>query len=197
MRKTICITLCVILILLCTLSASACSNAEELIQKNTINLEAVNTLSATTIAPPDQNSAAVSAEDTIYYGINEFDLNNVLPLTPTTVNNARTVNAIRLEFGGAVPNSYYSDFVEHICDAGDSATLYIDTCVWAPEAFDLEIGITNFRTGEHWYVVRSGGSVINRTITFRNLTAGHYSVTIRNLGTSALSTGYLLYTLDL
>lgn len=60
----------------------------------------------------------------------------------------------------------------------------------------MEIGIYNWTTAENWYVVKSGGQAMNDFITFTNLTAGSYSVYIRNRGTSSLTTGYLLYHLS-
>lgn len=134
----------------------------------------------------------VADDNVVYYGINELNPDDFIYIAPATVQRART-SYIRFEFPGAVYNSVYSDFIENVITAGSSAILNVNTCVWAPESNNLEIGIYNWTTAENWYVVKSGGQVMNDFITFTNLTAGSYSVYIRNRGTSSLTTGYLLY----
>lgn len=133
-------------------------------------------------------------ENTVYYGINELKPEDFIRVAPATVEKARA-SYIRFEFPGAVSNGVYSDFVENVITAGSSATLTVDTCVWAPESNNLEIGIYNWTTAENWYVVRSGGKVSNYSKIFSGLTAGTYSVYVRNRGTTSLTTGYLLYNL--
>ena len=154
----------------------------------------LNQIPCATAENPDKNIAMEEDEDTVYYGINELNPEDFIYIAPATVQRARA-SYTRLEFPGAVYNSVYSDFVENVITAGASATLDVNTCVWAPESNDLEIGIYNWTTAENWYVVRSGGQVYNYFINFTNLTAGSYSVYIRNRGTSSLTTGYLLYNL--
>lgn len=146
--------------------------------------------------PAAQSDAAKeSGEDVVYYGINQIKPEDFLRLTPTTVRSTRGARAsyVRLEFPGALAGSVYSDFIEHVIPAGSSVNLSISACVWSPEFYDLEIGIYNWTTAENWYVVRSGGSVYNYSHLFTGLSAGEYSVYIRNRGMSSLTTGYLLY----
>lgn len=146
---------------------------------------------------PAVQSGGVEAfgEDVVYYGINQIKPEDFLRLTPTTVpsSESRSANYVRLEFPGALAGSVYSDFIEHVITAGSSANLYVNVCVWSPEHYSLEIGIYNWTTAENWFVVRSGGSVTNYSKLFTNLSAGEYSVYIRNRGASSLTTGYMLY----
>ena len=194
-----------VLILGIPLTASAVSNTEETVsyENGAIRIDDINALPYTVVDVPDQSVATASdIEDTVHYGINQLNPDDFLPLTPTPVNvasdeTARNTRAsyVRLEFPGAVAGSVYSDFVEHVISGGSSATLNVNICVWAPESNTLEIGIYNWTTAENWYVLKTGGSLSNYAHTFRNLTAGTYSVYIRNHGPNSLTTGYLLYIL--
>ena len=139
-----------------------------------------------------ENVEAVADDNVVHYGINELNPDDFIYIAPATVQRART-SYMRFECPGAVYNSVYSDFIENVITARASAILNVNTCVWAPESNNLEIGIYNWTTAENWYVVKSGGQVMNDFITFTNLTVGSYSVYIRNRGTSSLTTGYLLY----
>lgn len=146
--------------------------------------------------PAAQSDAAKeSGEDVVYYGINQIKPEDFLRLTPTTVRSTRGARAsyVRLEFPGALAGSVYSDFIEHVIPAGSSVNLSISACVWSPEFYDLEIGIYNQTTGENWYVVKSGGSMMDFSQCFTDLSDGTYSVYLRNRGMSSLTTGYLLY----
>lgn len=144
--------------------------------------------------PAAQSDAAEeSDEDVVYYGMNQIKPEDFLRLTPATVNRVGEADSVRLEFSDALAGSVYSDFMEHAVSAGSSVNLSISACVWSPEFYDLEIGIYNWTTAENWYVVRSGGSVYNYSHLFTGLSAGEYSVYIRNRGMSSLTTGYLLY----
>nr|CRY94508.1 hypothetical protein [uncultured prokaryote] len=157
-------------------------------------ISAVNQVPYAIVEVPDEEVAIAAAEDIVYYGINELNPEDFVRVTPAEVQKARA-SYTRFEFPGAVANSVYSDFVENVITAGSSATLAVDTCVWAPESNNLEIGIYNWTTAENWYVIKTGGRVSNYSKTFSNLTAGTYSVYVRNRGTNALTTGYLLYNL--
>ena len=143
---------------------------------------------------PEDKVAITGEEDTVYYGINELNPEDFIRVESTPVPQALT-SYNRFEFPGAVSGSVYSDFVEHNVEAGDFLPLHIDTCVWAPESNNLEIGIYNWTTAENRYVLRAGGKVLNYSIVFPNLSAGIYSLYIRNRGTNALTTGYILYNL--
>lgn len=135
---------------------------------------------------------ASTDENTVYYGIKELNPEDFIRVAPATVEKARA-SYTRFEFPGAVSDNVYSDFVEYVITAESSAALTVDTCVWAPESNNLEIGIYNWTTAENWYVVRSGGQVSDYSKTFSGLTAGTYCVYVRNCGTTSLTTGYLLY----
>lgn len=143
---------------------------------------------------PDEAKAVAAEEDTVYYGINQLNPEDFIRVSPATVGTARS-SYIRLEFGGTMYDNLCSDFIENVIKAGATASLKVDTCVWAPETNDLEIGIYNWSTAENWYVVKSGGKVSNYSKKFTNLTAGTYSVYILNRGKNTLTTGYMLYTL--
>lgn len=128
-------------------------------------------------------------EETVQYGIDQLAPEDFLCLPTATVEKNS-----RLEFSNALPGDPCSDFLKIEIKDGE-ATLKIDTCVWAPETNDLEIGIYNWSTAENWYVLKSGGKVSNYSKNFVNLTAGTYSVYILNRGKNTLTTGYMLYTL--
>lgn len=203
MKKTICMALAFILVLAISMSVSALSNTKDTVHyaKDAIDAGDVHVLSSTVVDDRDI-AAAADEEYTVYYGINQFSPEDIPPLTPVPVNNlcsedgtVSRASYIRLEFPGALAGSIYSDFNENVVGAGDSATLDVQTCVWAPESNTLEIGIYNWTTAENWYVLRSGGSINNKLFTFTNLSAGPCSVYIRNHGPNALTTGYLLYNL--
>lgn len=144
--------------------------------------------------PAAQSDAAEeSDEDVVYYGMNQINPEDFLRLTPATVNRVGEADSVRLEFSDALAGSVYSDFMEHAVSAGSSVDLSISVCVWSPEFYDLEIGIYNRTTGENWYVVKSGGSMMDFSQRFTDLSDGTYSVYLRNRGISSLTTGYLLY----
>ncbi len=144
--------------------------------------------------PAAQSDAAEeSDEDVVYYGMNQINPEDFLRLTPATVNRVGEADSVRLEFSDALAGSVYSDFMEHAVSAGSSVDLSISACVWSPEFYDLEIGIYNRTTGENWYVVKSGGSMMDFSQRFTDLSDGTYSVYLRNRGMSSLTTGYLLY----
>lgn len=194
MKKTICTVLCFILVLTLPFATSAYSNTEDPVHysNGTIN----------TVVEDKPAQEVPSEEDTVYYGINQFKEEDFLPLTSAPLHNvngadgtASRASYIRLEFPGALANNVYTDFVEYTIPAGSSATLDINIAIWAPESYDLEIGIYNWETDENWYAVKFGGSISNYTKKFTNLTAGNYSVYIRNLGASSLTTGYMQYNL--
>lgn len=130
----------------------------------------------------------------VYSGVNELNPEEFIRLTPTTVDTGR-ISGTRLEFPGAEPNSVYSDFYEKVITQGSSATLSIEQCVWAPEYYQLEVGIYNWEDATNYYVLLSGGGVSGTRYSFTGLSAGRYSVYIRNRGAGPLSTGYLLYNL--
>lgn len=203
MKKAICMVLCFILALTLPFAASAYSNTEDPVHysNGTIDSENIHVLRSTVVEDNPAQKAS-SEEDIVYYGINQFNAEDFLPLTSALLRNvngadgtASSASYIRLEFPGALPNNVYSDFVEYVITAGSSATLKINVAVWAPESYNLEIGIYNWTTAENWYVTKSGGSVSNFTKEFTNLTAGNYSVYIRNCGASSLTTGYMQYNL--
>lgn len=150
-------------------------------------------------APALHNDAsiAIDGEDVVYYGKNEIQPEDIIYAKPVTVYSANATGRIstRFEFDGTRQNEIASDFVDNIIRSGESANLMVNTCVWAPESNSLEIGIYNWTTAENWYVIQSGGSVIDRSFTFSSLTAGTYSVYIRNLGAYTLTTGYIAYNL--
>lgn len=147
--------------------------------------------------PYNDASMVIDGEDVVYYGKNEIRPEDIIYARPVTVYSANATgrSSTRFEFDGTQQNSIASDFVENIIRSGESANLKVNTCVWAPESNSLEIGIYNWTTAENWYVIQSGGSVINRSFTFSRLTAGTYSVYIRNLGAYTLTTGYIAYNL--
>lgn len=140
--------------------------------------------------------------ETVYYGINQIKPEEIIRLDSATVaaeentsTGSRSVYP-RIEFAGALPNNVYSDFADNVITAGSTANLFIKVCVWAPESYNLEIGIYNWTTAENWCVTRSGGYLSEHSLPpFENLTAGTYSVYIRNLGGSSLTTGYMQYRL--
>ena len=196
MKKLFSFALALVLMLSMCIPAFA---AEVSTDENTVHygkseISAVNQVPYAIVEIPDENTAVAADEDIVYYGINELNPEEFIRVDSATVEKARA-SYTRFEFPGAVSNSVYSDFVENVITAGSSATLTVNTCVWAPESNNLEIGIYNWTTGENWYVVRSGGQVSNYSRTFSSLTAGTYSVYVRNRGTSSLTTGYLLYNL--
>lgn len=152
---------------------------------------ASNASQETTAAP-----TLPETEYTVLHDVTEWNPEDLTRLTSTTVNEPSGIGTgIRLEFPSAKSSSVYSDSIENELTSGSSATLTINTCVWAPESNDLEIGIYNWTAGENWYVVASDGQVIDQTFTFTNLPAGSYSVYVRNCGNVELSTGYLLYSI--
>ena len=157
-------------------------------------ISGMNRASSAIVDIPEDKIAVTGEEDTVYYGINELKPEDFIRVESAAVERARA-SYTRFEFPGAVSGSVYSDFNENVITAGATASLYVNTCVWSPESNDLEIGIYNWTTGENWYVVRAGGQVNNYRKIFYNLSAGTYSVYIRNRGTNALTTGYLLYNL--
>lgn len=136
-------------------------------------------------------SSAPAVDDTVHYGINQLNPDDFIPFTVNSTERA----VLPYDFSGALSGSVYSDFVSHTINAGASALLYVETCTWSPERFNLEVGIYNWSTAENWYVTRSNGQITNQNIRFRNLTAGNYSMYIRNLGSGTISVGYIRYTL--
>lgn len=197
MKKISVFVLTIVLVLSMCISASAtvASSDEDAVYYGKAELSDVNQASYTVVEISDENTAMVADEDTVYYGINELNPEDFILVSPETMSNARA-SYIRLEFPNALSGSIYSDFIENIIKDGASATLKVDTCVWAPESYDLEIGIYNWSTAENWYVVKEGGKIIDYSKTFSNLTAGMYSVYVLNRGGSSLTTGYLLYNLS-
>ncbi len=135
-----------------------------------------------------------NADAVVYCGVNELNPEEFIRLTPTMVDTGRS-SGTRLEFPGALPNSVYSDFHEKVMTQGSSATLSIEACTWAPEYYQLEIGIYNWEDGTNRYVLLYGGLVSGTSYLFTELSAGRYSVYIRNRGAGPLSSGYLLYNL--
>lgn len=127
----------------------------------------------------------------IHYGINELDPTSFVRVESNEVKTGRSAD-LSFDFAGCSPNAIYSDMVEYIIADNSSATLQVKSCIWAPEYFKIEIGIYNWTTAENRYVECTGGSV-NGNITFNNLTAGNYSVYIRNCGTYTLTSGYIRY----
>lgn len=130
----------------------------------------------------------------VYYGINEIKPEDIVRIGTGAVPQNRN-GGIPFDFAGAIPNSVYSNFVEVYYSAGSTAVLEIDVCTWSPEYNNLEVGIYNWTTAENWYTTWPDGQIENEWIYFYNLSAGRYSVYIRNVGSSSLQTGYLLYKL--
>lgn len=160
-----------------------------------LDVSGVTALPYTVVDISDLNTArARNAEDVEYFGVNELNPEEFIRLTPTMVETGRR-SGIRLEFPGALPNSVYSDFIENVMTEGSSATLAIDTCVWAPEYYQLEVGIYNWTDATNRYVLLYGGHESGYRHVFSGLSEGSYSVYIRNRGASSLTTGYLLYNL--
>lgn len=197
MKKLLTFSLVLVLMLsICVPAfASEVSANEDTVHYGQSEISTVTKVPYNIIEVPDDDDVVTADEDIIYYGINELNPEDFVRVTPNTVDMARA-SYLSYDFAGAVSGSVYSDFIEHVITAGSSATLTVDVCVWAPESNNLEIGIYNWTTGENWYVVRTGGQVVDYSKTFSNLTAGRYSVYVRNKGTTALTTGYILYDLS-
>jgi len=135
-----------------------------------------------------------NAEDVEYSGVNELNPEEFIRLTPTMVDTG-LISGTRLEFPGAAPDSVHSDFEENAVTEEGSLTLEIESCTWALEFYQLEIGVYNWEDGTNRYVLLYGGFVSDYSHVFTGLSAGRYSVYIRNRGAEPLSSGYLLYNL--
>ena len=206
MKKTIAILLSVCC-LFSTLPMYGC--AYEVDNNFTVSTEVVTATSDAdktqyVLIESPEEYAALSGDsgDIVYYGKDLIDPDEIilLPSSIITVSDnadSRTARSTytRIEFPGTKPNAIYSDFSYHPVSAGASVTMTINTCVWAPEHYDLEIGIYNWTDATNRWSLESGGSASFEK-TFTNLTAGEYSIYIRNRGSSALTTGYLKYRLS-
>ena len=175
--------------------ASEIFGSEDTVYYGESEISSLTQVPSNRVEIPDESIAITAEEDIVYYGVNELKPEDFIRVTPNSVNVARA-SYLSYDFAGAVSNSVYSDFVEHTVAAGSSVTLTVDICVWSPESNNLEIGIYNWTTGENWRVVRSGGQVVDYVKTFTDLSAGKYSAYIRNLGSTTLTTGYMLYDLS-
>ncbi len=207
MKKTFFLLVALVLVVSSTLTMSACATIEDEdavhYSQGTIAPEDIQRVVSSTVSVPDEDPAAEAAEeDIVHYGINQYKPEDFIRLTPNTVTEERSVNGIisqaaytELQFPDTTYNSICSDFNNYLVEDGDSVTMYIDIAVWSPGYNDLEIGIYNWTTAENWYVTKSGGHFTEYTKSFQDLTAGNYSIYIRNLGSHTLTTGYLLYSL--
>ena len=175
--------------------ATEISGNEDTVYYGESEISTLNQVPYNRVEIPDESIAITAEEDVVYYGINELNPEEFIRVTPNTVDVARA-SYLSYDFAGAVSNSVYSDFIEHTVAEGSSVTLTVDICVWEPISNDLEIGIYNWTTGENWRVIRSGGQVVDYAKTFTGLSAGKYSAYVRNLGSTTLTTGYILYDLS-
>lgn len=141
-------------------------------------------------------SVPVYAAETnaVEYDINEIKPEDIVRVGTGAVPQNRN-GGIPFDFAGAIPNSVYSNFVEVYYSAGSTAALEINVCTWSPGYNNLEVGIYNWTTAENWYTTWPDGKFVDEWIYFYDLSAGRYSVYIRNVGSSSLQTGYLLYNL--
>lgn len=147
----------------------------------------------TTNNPDDFEIIETEDGTVIHHG--KISPEDIVRITSTALYDARGRSSIRFEFPGLETNAIASDFADNVINEGESATLSVNTCVWAPEYNDLDIGIYNWTTAYYWSVTHTGGEALNCSHTFSNLTAGTYSVFVRNLGQHTLTTGYITYNL--
>lgn len=196
MKKTIAVLLSMCLLLNC-LSVCACAAETLEVSTGEYIIESTQNKDTSYVMIEDyEQYLALEAfdENTIYCGTNLLNPEDFLALTPVPISDTKSLTLVRLEFADALPNNVYSDFDPHVITSGSTATLEVNPCVWAPESFILEIGIYNWTTGENQFVLKPDGYAIF-TESFKNLTAGTYSVYIRNRGEYSLSTGYMKYSL--
>lgn len=199
MKKILCVLLLLVLAISITIPVSAAivSEKEDPVHYgiNEIKSEEIQRGVSRVVNIPED-----ADDDVVHYGINEIQPEDIIKLTPTPVD-VETKQGLResyvaLNFANTKPNAICSDMIEHIVQEGDSLTLKIKACTWSPEQHSLEIGIYNWSTAENWYVTKTGGAVTDWSNTFRNLTAGNYSVYIRNCGSGTLISGYMQYNLS-
>lgn len=103
--------------------------------------------------------------------------------------------SIRFEFYDATPGIVLIADDDIIISSGEVANLNIQTCVWAPEHYNIRIGFWNARTSVCYYHTFTDGQC-SGTYSFRNLPAGTYRVFMQNDGETTLTTGYMRYTIS-
>lgn len=127
----------------------------------------------------------------------------IIPITvsPDKVQTANSSTATsprggnRIEFYDAAPDIVMIGGNNVVLSAGETVGLTVDPCVWAPEHYNLELGFWNEYTNTCYPEIISGGNVSD-TFYYSGLPAGTYRVYVRNLGTTKLTAGYLLYSLS-
>lgn len=100
-----------------------------------------------------------------------------------------------LDFDDAVPGVVILADGEIEITSGETATLNIQRCVWAPNDCSIRIGFWNARTAVLYYYTFYNGD-IDGSYSFSNLPTGTYAVFVENRGPGNLTTGYMRFTIS-
>lgn len=100
-----------------------------------------------------------------------------------------------LDFSDATPGVVILADGEIDIASGETVTLNVTRCVWAPVDCNIKIGFWNARTAALYYYTGTDGDV-EATYTFRNLPAGTYAVFVENTGPGTITTGYMRFTIS-
>ena len=116
--------------------------------------------------------------------------------SPASIGNSVTPYAFtRMEFANVNPSVYVISSDNYVVKVGYTTSLSINTCVWAPEHYEIEIGFWNIDTGTT-YTQRFTGGSLSKTLFFSNMPAGTYRLFVVNNGATKLTTGYMLYNVN-
>ena len=126
---------------------------------------------------------------------NKVDMDRETYSDKGNTNNPLTPYALtRIQFANINPGVYAISSDNYVVRSGSWSSLSIDTCVWAPEHYTIQVGFWNIDTGYTKYYEFTGGRVIDVTKAFTGMPAGTYKLFVVNTGANALTTGYMLYT---
>lgn len=210
MRKVLCVTLVIALILSFAILAHAESNSEaDKIAQDTeemviheIPIDQIVFVSGVEISPEDTSKTI--SDEMIIHKISDDQIAssaNAVPPTNTvsTDSSGTTVSpyaSVEFDFSGFYQYVVVLDSANYVITEGSFSTLKIETCVWSPIGNDVEIGFYNLDTGTCYGHQYSNGSISNKTRYFYDLPTGTYRVYAANLGSDPLTTGLIRYSVS-
>lgn len=97
-------------------------------------------------------------------------------------------------FSGLAANEDCRGNIQYYIEDG-IGSLYIDSCMWAPQSNTLYFGLYNIATSKAYTIPRTGGDLDDMTVSYL-VPVGTYTMYAKNASTPTLTVGSMFYTLD-
>lgn len=194
MRKFLCMLFALGIILSLSLLAFASAFSEE----SPPSTEFISAGECTPLASTEINEMRIAVTSDSLPQTEYISEEDVVCLSETVVISesfSTPYASLRLEFAGARYGITNIGDEDVVVGENEGATLNIQTLVWAPENYTIRVGFWNISTGVGYYHALTGGD-ISQTLYYPNLEAGTYRVYVKNMGSTALTTGYMRYTIS-